>query len=272
MQKIVVANWKMDPPSVKDAKKLFAGTKEAVAKVKDVELVVCPPVVFLPELAKERQSTKLALGVQDLSHEPHGAFTGQVSASMLSGYKAKWAILGHSERRMMCETNDMVAEKVNQALAHGIAPIVCVGESERNDEGAHYVFVQAQLAAVFSALKRKDIEKLTIAYEPVWAIGKSAAEAMQTPDLYEMVLYIRKLLIEHSGRRYADPVRILYGGSVKPENAAALLREGGVSGLLVGSASLDPKSFGAIVDAITDKPEKPSGAVSREHRKAVAQG
>ncbi len=258
MQKIVVANWKMNPLSAKEAKRIFAGTKEAVAKVKDVEVVVCPPVVFLSELARERQSVRVALGVQDLSHEVHGAYTGQVSAPMVSGYKSKWAIVGHSERRALGETNDIVAEKVARAIANGIAPIVCVGESERNDEGAHYLFVQAQLAVVFSALKRKDVEKLTIAYEPVWAIGKSATEAIQIPELYEMVLYIRKLLIEHSGRRYADHVRILYGGSVKPENAAELVRGGGLDGLLVGSASLEPKAFGAIVESVSDMPKKAS--------------
>ncbi len=250
MKKLIVANWKMNPTSAKEAKMLFTGIKGSVAKVKGLDVVVCPPVVFLSELARERQSVKVALGVQDLSHEDSGAHTGQVSASMVAGFKVKWAILGHSERRALGETNEQVAEKVKQALAKGIAPILCVGESERNDDGAHYVFVQAELSAVFATLKRKDIEKLTIAYEPVWAIGKSAAHAMQAPDLFEMTLYIRKLLIEHSGRKYADPVRILYGGSVKPDNAAELLREGGVDGLLVGSASLDAKAFGEVVQNV----------------------
>jgi triosephosphate isomerase (TIM) len=247
MQKLIIANWKMNPTSVKEAKRIFTATKQAVTKLKGIEVVVCPPVLYLPVLAKERQSTKVVLGVQDLSHEDMGPYTGQVSAPMVLDLKARWAILGHSERRACGETNELVAQKVKHTILKGVSPIVCVGESERNDEGAQYTFVRTQLYTLFDALKRKDAEKLTIAYEPIWAIGKSADEAMKTPELYEMALYIRKLLVEQYGRKIADSIRILYGGAVKSDNAGVLMREGGVDGLLVGSASLNPKEFGEVV-------------------------
>ena len=240
----------MNPVSAKEAKKLFVGTKAAVEKLKGVQVVVCPPFPFLSECAKEKQTVKVQLGVQDVAVLDSGAYTGQVSVPMVQGYKAKWVILGHSERRALGETNEIVAEKVVHALRSGLSPILCIGERERNEEGEYYIFIREELEAVFDRLKRKEISGLTIAYEPIWAIGKSASEACSTAQLFEMVLYIRKLLIERFGRKIADEVRILYGGSVKPDNAASLMQEGGVNGLLVGGASLDAKAFGEIVQAV----------------------
>lgn len=251
MQKLVVANWKMNPVSPKEANKLFSSIKAAAQKVKGVQTVVCPPFSFLAECAKEKQSVKVQLGVQDVAAEDSGAYTGQVSVPMVKAYKVKWAILGHSERRAIGETNEVVAEKVVHALRSGLSPILCIGERERNEEGEYYNFIRAELEAVFDRLKRKEVAGLTIAYEPIWAIGKSANEACSTAQLFEMVLFVRKLLIERFGRKIADEVRILYGGSVKPDNAAELMREGGVDGLLVGGASLDAKAFGEVLQAVS---------------------
>lgn len=244
---LVVANWKMNPLSVREAKKVYTDIKAGIRTIKGVEVVVCPPVIFLPELAKEKRSVRMTLGVQDLSSEEQGAYTGQIASAMVLEYKATWAILGHSERRALGETNEVVAQKVLHTIQKGLSPLLCVGESERNDEGAHYTFVRAQLEAVFAVLKRKDIEKLTVAYEPVWAIGKHAEDAMQSPQLFEMALYIRKLLIERYGRKIADHVRVLYGGSVKSDNVTDIVREGGVDGVLVGSASLNAQEFCTVV-------------------------
>jgi len=240
----------MNPVSAKEAKKLFVGTKGVMQKLKGVQAVVCPPFPFLPELAKEKQSVKVQLGAQDVAVADSGAYTGQVSVPMVQGYKVKWAILGHSERRALGETNEVVAEKVVHALRSGLSPILCIGERERSEEGEYYIFIREELEAVFDRLKRKEVAGLTIAYEPIWAIGKSAGEACSTAQLFEMVLYIRKLLIERFGRKIANEVRILYGGSVKPDNAAELMREGGVDGLLVGGASLDSKQFGEILHIV----------------------
>ena len=248
---IVIANWKMNPQKLADAKKILAGTVKQTAGMKTVQTVVCPPAIFLPELARTVKGAGAPrLGVQDLFHEASGAYTGQTSPQMAKQFKATWAILGHSERRERGEDNDTVGRKVRYAIAEGYTAVLCIGERERNEEGAHYTFVRDELEAVFAGLKRKDLARLVIAYEPVWAIGKRAEEAMQTHELYEMALFIRKLLIERFGRKPAEEVAVLYGGSVKPENAEQIVREGGVDGLLVGSASLDPKQFGDIVRAV----------------------
>lgn len=252
---LVVANWKMNPTTIRDARRICAGALRGATTAQGVHVVVCPPNLFLPELAAELKKSKVVtLGVQDLSSEEAGAYTGQISASMLLPYKVVWALLGHSERRALGETDGHVALKVRHAIAKGISPILCIGERERNDEGAFYTLIRTQLEVVFALLKRKDIVKLTIAYEPVWAIGKSASEAMSAAQLYEMALYIRKILIERYGRATASEVRILYGGAVKAENAHTLVRDSGVDGLLVGSASLDPKQFGAILRAVSVRP------------------
>jgi triosephosphate isomerase (TIM) len=249
-QKIIVANWKMNPMTPKEAVRIFTGTMQGVAKIKGVQVVVCPPTIFLGELSKVRKATKVRLGVQDMYSEDAGAYTGQTASPMILAYKASVAILGHSERRALGESHALVGEKVRHAIRKGFTPILCVGERERNDEGAHFTYVREELEAVFMGLKRAELAQLIIAYEPVWAIGKSATDAMQTRDLYEMTLYIRKLLIERFGRANADLVSIVYGGSVKADNAAAFVRDGGVDGLLVGSASLDPKQFSAIVTSV----------------------
>jgi len=189
--------------------------------------------------------------VQDLFYEESGAYTGQISSAMAKAYKAKWAILGHSERRERGEDNEMVGRKVRYAITQGYIAVLCVGERERTEEGDYYTFIRGELEAVFAGLRRVDLAKLVIAYEPVWAIGKRAAEAMQTRELMEMNLYIRKLLIERFGRKSASQVQVLYGGSVKPENAEELMRDGGVDGFLVGSASLDPKKFTEIITSVS---------------------
>ncbi len=251
-QKIVIANWKMNPMTPKEAKRIFIGTVKGVAHVKGVRVTICPPTIFLSELSKENKGTKVRLGVQDLYSEDAGAYTGQTAPAMALAYKAKIAILGHSERRALGESHGMVGNKVRHAIHKGFTAVLCVGERERNDEGAHFTYVREELEAVFAGLKRVELANLVIAYEPVWAIGKSAAEAMQTRDLYEMSLYIRKILIERFGRANADLVPILYGGSVKGDNAAAFVRDGGVDGLLVGSASLDPKQFSNIVTTVSN--------------------
>lgn len=249
-KKYVIANWKMNPEKPAEAKKIFIGIKKGVAKVKGVEVAVCPPYPFLPELARELTGTKVRLGVQDLFHKDAGAHTGEVSAPMVQSYKASYAILGHSERRAQGETNDVVAQKVVSALANGFTAVLCVGEQERSDEGVYYTFIADELRSAFASIKRKDLASIVLAYEPIWAIGKTADQAMQPSEVYEMVLFIRKILTETFGRAAAQRVPILYGGSVKAGNTESLLVEGKVDGLLVGGASLDPKEFSAIVHTV----------------------
>lgn len=242
-KRIIVANWKMNPTSSSEARKIFTAIKKGTSKLPELEVYVCPPFVFLPDLVKSKTTEKVALGTQDLFYENAGAYTGQVSPKMVREYKTKLAILGHSERRALGEDNVVVGKKARHVISEGMTALVCVGEGERNDEGGYYTFVRDELEAVLTGLKRTDLKKLILAYEPIWAIGKRAEEALDTKALYEMVLFIRKILIEHFGRTPAERVPILYGGSVKASNAHQFVTEGGVNGLLVGSASLNPKEF-----------------------------
>lgn len=249
--KILIANWKMNPKTAVEAKKIFSETQKGLAKIQGVDVYICPPVVFLPELSKVTK--KVVLGAQDLFYEKTGAYTGQVSPHMVIGYKAKLAILGHSERRALGESNDLLARKARHVLNEGMSVALCVGEKERTDEGDYLTFVREELEAVLAVLKKNDLKRFIIAYEPMWAIGKSADDALDVSALYEMVLFIRKILIEKFGRAPAEKVPILYGASVKVENAQELVEKGGVDGLLVGSASLDPKQFLAIAKVIVTK-------------------
>lgn len=250
--KILIANWKMNPKTSAEAKKIFSNIQKGLAKVQGVEVTICPPAVFLPELSKI-VGKRVTLGVQDLFYEKTGAYTGQISPSMVVGYKAKTAILGHSERRELGDSNAILARKARHVLNEGMNVVLCVGEKERTDEGDYLTFVRDELEAVLAVLKKTDLKRFIVAYEPTWAIGKSAEDALEVAALYETVLFIRKILIEKFGRALAEKVPILYGASVKIENAKELVEKGGVDGLLVGSASLDPKQFIAIAKIIVTK-------------------
>jgi triosephosphate isomerase len=248
---LIIANWKMNPVKPALAKKIFTGTVAGARTKKHTSVVVCPPTLFLPELAKLPRVKNVALGAQDVFYEEQGARTGQTSPAMVRPYKVTHAIIGHSERRELGESNDLVARKVAYAISEGLTAVVCIGERERKDDGSYYTFVREELDAVLVPLQRKDLARLVIAYEPVWAIGKSAAEAMQPRELHEMVLFIRKVLTERFGRAPASRVPVLYGGAVKADNAEEIVRAGGVDGLLVGSASLNPKEFTKIIGAVS---------------------
>ena len=252
--KIVIANWKMNPKTIGEAKKILLGIHKGLATMSGIDVYICPPVVFLPELSTASKGKKnFSFGVQDVFYEETGAYTGQMSPDMVKAYKATLTILGHSERRELGETNEIVTRKVRHALAKGMTVVLCVGERERTDEGDYFTFIRDELEAVLSGMKRADLKKIIIAYEPIWAIGKRAEEALDVPALYEMVLFIRKILTEHFGRAPAQKVPILYGASVKADNAGEFVVEGGVNGLLVGSASLDSKQFISISKAVVTK-------------------
>jgi len=241
--KIVIANWKMNPKTPAEARRIYKGIKKGIAKVKGVDTYVCPPFIFLSELSKLGVTLKTRLGVQDAFYEETGAYTGQTSPEMAKAYKAKLTILGHSERRILGEDNKLIGRKLLHAIANGFTAVLCVGESERNEEGDYYTFIREELETALVGVKRGDLKKVIIAYEPIWAIGKRAEEAIDTKALYEMILFIRKVLIEKFGRTPALGVPILYGGSVKENNALEFIEKGGADGLLIGGASLSPEQF-----------------------------
>lgn len=246
---VVIGNWKMSPEMSASATKLFLEVAGLARRVRDVQVVVCPPFVWLSECRQRYRGKALALGAQDVSVFGAGSHTGEVSASMLRALGVTHSILGHSERRAQGESDEVVAQKVKQIVESGMTAILCIGEKSRDSNGEYLHFLRAQLERGLHDLLPTKLAQLIIAYEPVWAIGKTSADAMRPDDMHETSLYIRKVLSEKYTFDQARLVPILYGGSVEPENAEGLLARGEIDGFLVGRASLDTVSFGAILRA-----------------------
>ncbi|MDP3989530.1 MAG: triose-phosphate isomerase [bacterium] len=246
MERIVIANWKMNPSRIKDALKLFKTTHTATRACKNTTVMVAAPAPFLPLLAKLPGKQVVSLAAQDLSHQGGGAYTGEVGGSMLASIGASHVLVGHSERRLQGEDDECVARKMLSAHKARLVPILCVGESQRDADGAYLRTVGDQVVQALQYLTASHIAKSMIAYEPIWAIG---AQAAQTRDVEEMCLYIRRSLSDRVGPNRAARIPILYGGSVEVRNAASFIEETGVQGLLVGRASLHA-SFGSLLKKV----------------------
>lgn len=245
---LMVANWKMNPPTLAEARVLFSKTKQAGSRLESVETVVCPPFPYLGALA-HGGTTHVSLGAQDVFWASAGRATGEVSPEMLSDLGVSYAIVGHSERRALGETDEVVSKKVKAALAEGLHPILCIGERERDENAGYFEVLKNQLKASLAGIQRRSLSELVVAYEPLWAIGKSARDAMKPRDIRETEIFIRKVLTDLFGAESARESRILYGGSAEEGNTAAILSEGGVDGLLVGHASLDAAGFVTMLKA-----------------------
>jgi triosephosphate isomerase len=244
-QKVVAANWKMYK-TVREAEAFVADFLPRVAAVRDVEIVLAPPFTALAAVSAKLAGSAVALAAQNVNAEKQGAFTGEISPLMLAELGCRYGIVGHSERRALYGEGDaLVARKAEALLAHGIRPIVCVGETlEEREQGRTDAVVSAQLAGSLAKVPAERAEELVVAYEPVWAIGTGRTA---TPELAQAVhAMIRARLRQRFGAR-ADRIRIQYGGSVKPDNAAQLLGQPDIDGALVGGASLEPESFARIV-------------------------
>jgi triosephosphate isomerase (TIM) len=245
---VCAANWKMHktrPEAEAFADALPPLVEEALD---DVEVFVCPPFTALASTVERLADTEIGVAAQNMHFEDSGAFTGEVSASMLTELGADGAIVGHSERRRLFgETDEALARKVPAAIAAGLTPILCVGETlEEREAGETEAVLRSQVEADLEGVADADLARVVIAYEPVWAIGTGRnATAEQAA---EAIAHIRSLVASRSDEA-ADSVRILYGGSVKPENARDVLGPDGIDGALVGGASLDPENFAAIVAA-----------------------
>ncbi|HEY4480240.1 MAG TPA: triose-phosphate isomerase [Candidatus Paceibacterota bacterium] len=250
---LVVANWKMNPKSPEEAKKIFNSTRNFAKKYKNVDVVVCPPFIYLDLLSRLNRPKNLILGAQNISTEEKGAFTGEISAPMLKNVGAKYSIIGHSERRAMGEDGNLIRKKMEMAFLNGITPILCIGENERDKDGSHLEVIKNQIKESLSGLQKRNLLGLLIAYEPVWAIGKSYREAMSPTDAHEAVLFIKKVSGEIFGRDVGDSLQVLYGAAIEAPNAKAMIDYGNVSGFLVGHASLEPEQFGKILEAVNFK-------------------
>ena len=245
---LVAANWKMYK-TVAEAEAFFRAFGPFVTGMNDVEIVVAPPFLSVQAAAGAVRGTPVAIAGQDLYWEREGAFTGEVSAGMLKEAGASHVIVGHSERRTKFgETDEHVNKKVKAAIAAGLVPIVCVGETlEEREREQTLAVLDRQLRLGLDGLTADQVAGLAVAYEPVWAIGTGRnATAAQAQEAHA---HIRKRLGERFGAEAADACRILYGGSVKPANTRELVSQADVDGALVGGASLDPKGFAEIVSA-----------------------
>jgi triosephosphate isomerase (TIM) len=246
---LIVSNWKAYVENPAKAKALVAAAKRLVARG-GADIVLAPSSPFLGMFATDKGNKKLLFAAQDLSDSTGGAATGEITAAMLSGLGVSYVILGHSERRAMGEDDALIVSKVQHALAHGLIPIVCVGERERDADANYLQFLRAQINSIFSPLTPKERIKVVLAYEPIWAIGKSAAESITPHELHEMVLYIRKVLGDFFPGTSAQKVTILYGGSVEPGNIRDLAGGSQVDGFLIGHASVEVSSFTALVKGV----------------------
>lgn len=246
--KIIAGNWKMNQTAAETAR-LIAEIRAEVDGVEAVETVVCPPFTSLAAAAEALRGSVVALGAQNVHWEKNGAYTGEVSADMLREAGVRYVIVGHSERRQYFgETDETVSRRARAALGAGLNPIVCVGETlQEREAGATADVVERQLRAGLSGVEPGDWARLVIAYEPVWAIGTGrTATAEQAQDVHAG---IRAVVGELAGAETAAGIRIQYGGSMKPDNAAELLAQPDVDGGLIGGAALDAASFAAIVKA-----------------------
>jgi triosephosphate isomerase len=243
---IIAGNWKMNK-TVAEALDLVRDLKLELANVKEVDIVVAPPFTALGEVSREILSSNIRLGAQNMSEHNFGAYTGEIAAGMLKEFSVRYVILGHSERRQFQKESDaLIAKKALAAHAASIKPIVCVGEllAEREANQTEKV-LDTQVRGSLAGLSKEQMEETIIAYEPVWAIGTGkTATSAQAQEAHS---FIRKLLVSLFDENVARRVRIQYGGSVKPSNAAELMGQPDVDGALVGGASLESRSFADII-------------------------
>lgn len=245
-RRIIAGNWKMNKTR-DEAVDLVGDLKEMLADVGDVEVVVCPPFTALDAVREALRGSNIELGAQNMHWEEEGAFTGEISPLMLRNLGCMYVILGHSERRTYFgETDETVNRKVKSAIANGLLPIICVGETlDERDAGKTEEVVVRQTKAALSGVKTNGAERIVIAYEPVWAIG--TGRTASADEANRVIHIIRQSVAEVFNERIAQEVRIQYGGSVKPQNIADFLGQPEIDGALVGGASLDAASFAAIV-------------------------
>ncbi|MEK7195036.1 MAG: triose-phosphate isomerase [Patescibacteria group bacterium] len=242
MDKLVIANWKAAPATLEDARELARNLLKI--KTDSVNVVICPPMPFLEEISKEISGSGIILGAQDVAPGTERGQTGEETAEMLAGLGVRYVIVGHSERRWkLGEPDEIVKQKLISALAAGLTPIVCLGEKTR--EGDWEDFLRAQTKSVLASLSESEINKCVLAYEPVWAISTNPGAQADTPESASAAV---KIILQEIS---AHP-KILYGGSVNPENAKTFLSSQVFNGVLVGGASLNADDFSKIVSAAKD--------------------
>jgi triosephosphate isomerase len=243
---LVIGNWKMHGLQA-EARALATAVRDGLKRKVAATVAVCPPFTVLPLVAEILSGSAVALGAQTCHHEVSGAHTGEIAVPMLAELGCRYVLAGHSERRKeMGETDEQISRKVHAVLAHGLTPVLCVGETaEERRQGLTFTTVEGQLRAGLAGVAPDVVGKVVLAYEPVWAIGTGVnATPAQATEVHG---YLRGIVSELSSKETAQAVSILYGGSVKADNAESLLTEPDIDGALVGGASLKAQDFVAIV-------------------------
>ncbi|MDE2071204.1 MAG: triosephosphate isomerase [Patescibacteria group bacterium] len=246
-KRIVIANWKMYIASPKAALGFARALRRRTRLFGGIDIVLAPQTPLIGALSGTLKGSTIKVAAQHVSEFEDGAHTGEVAAAALKAAGAQWVIVGHSERRARGEKEASIHQQLVNAAHAGLVPVLCVGERHRSEDGSHFTVIEKQLLSAVKGAQSM-LGKIVIAYEPVWAIGKTAEHAMKPDDLEEMVIFIRKTLAEALSRKEALTLPVLYGGSVEPQNAAALIRTG-ISGFLVGHASVELNSFIEILTA-----------------------
>jgi len=247
---IIIANWKMYKTR-EEALDFIYSVSQAVPSKDLVESVVCAPAIMLRDLVK-RQGDNVRIGAENMYYEEEGAFTGEISPKMLTSTNVEFVILGHSERRMIFKEDDaLINKKVLSALEHGLKPILCCGETlDEMESGKVEEVLTKQLTEGLKSVKKEDLAKIVIGYEPVWAIGTGKSATAEIAE--SRCKFCRDVIAGIYGME-AEKIRIVYGGSVKPENIADFLKQPDVDGGLIGSASLNPQKYLAMVEAGVQK-------------------
>jgi len=243
---VIVGNWKMHG-TVAQSRELAQAIRDRLDQPRGAEVAVCPPFTALAAVSAILEGSAIGLGAQNCHWADQGAFTGDIAPPMLTELGCRLVLLGHSERRhVFHETDEEINKRVGAALRHGLAPILCVGETaEERRQGLTFTIVEGQLRAGWAGLSPEEMSRCCLAYEPVWAIGTGVnATPSQAAEVHG---YLRGILSDLGSKDLAQSVRILYGGSVKPDNAASFAEEPDIDGVLVGGASLDALGFATIV-------------------------
>lgn len=248
MKKIIIANWKMNPVTTKEAISLLDVYFKSAQELKKIDFVVCPPFVFL-NLFNKYKNPKFKLGAQNVHHEKMGSFTGEISSSMLLDAGVKYVILGHGERRSSGETDENINTKILSILKTKITPVFCIGEKDRDQEGSYLSFIENQIRLGLSGLKKSQIKNIIIAYEPLWAIGKNATREATPEEFVEIKIFIKKIISDIFGHGSSKNISILYGGSINSLNAKSFL-DAGADGLLVGRDSVNKDKLEALIKVL----------------------
>ncbi len=251
MKKIVIANWKMNPQNLREAEWIFKSIRKNTLKLKKTNIVICPPSIYIDKL-KNLCKNSIFIGAQNCFYQEKGSWTGKISIKMLKNIGSDFVILGHSELKKIGEDDEIVNAKVKLVLKNRLKPIICIGENLRDIDGKYFAVLEKQLLVALKGVGSKFSNKLIIVYEPVWAVGKSSKKMINSKELLQTSIFLKKILVDKYGIKNLKKIQVLYGGSVNPRNAEDLIQNGGIDGFLVGRDSLIPENFKKIIQIVDE--------------------